>query len=226
MPEGGSLTINLRQEQESAIVRFIDTGKGISKVIKESIFDPFFTTKGPKATGLGMSVSYGIITRHKGTIHVDTRKGHGATFVIRFPIADSQKHEEKRVKTVSSSEKACILIVEDEKDVREVLSDILSDCGHAVHTAKDGKTGMKLFEKNKFDMVITDLGMPGMSGWEVAHEIKKLNAEMPVALITGWEVSLNKAEFKTSGVDLLINKPFKVDQVIQMVQEGITIKKK
>ena len=118
---------------------------------------------------------------------------------------------------------ADILIIEDEKDVRELLSDLLIDKGHKVETAADGIKGIKIFKKKAFDLVFTDLGMPKMSGWQVAKEIKKISKKTSVVLITGWNVQLKKSELKKSGIDLVVNKPFQVDQILQLVQDGISI---
>ena len=100
----------------------------------------------------------------------------------------------------------------------------MTDVGHEVATASNGSKGMEIFKENSFDMVFTDLGMPGMSGWQVAEEIKKISKKTPVALITGWEVKLNDSELKKSGVDLVINKPFRVEQVVRLVQDGIALR--
>ena len=137
---------------------------GIADDKKGQIFDPFFTTKGVQSTGLGMSVSYGIINRHRGTISVDSVKGEGTTFIIKLPITE-RPVEEKKVKPLAYKiKKARILVVEDEEDVRDILSHILIKGGHEVETANDGIRGIEMFEKKEFDLVFTDLGMPGMSG--------------------------------------------------------------
>jgi PAS domain S-box-containing protein len=120
--------------------------------------------------------------------------------------------------------KVRILVIEDEKDIRELIADILTMNKFEVEVATSGREGVTLFKEKKFDLVFTDLGMPGMSGWQVAKEIKKINDKTPVALITGWQVKSGDAEMKAKGVDLMINKPFKVDQVLRLVQEGIEIR--
>ena len=111
-----------------------------------------------------------------------------------------------------------ILLVEDEEDVRELLKDILTDGGHNVEFTPDGKKGIELFKGKEFDMVFTDLGMPGMSGWQVAEQIKKINQKTPVVLITGWEVQQKGRELKKSGVDMVVKKPFRVNEILELVQ--------
>ena len=96
--------------------------------------------------------------------------------------------------------------------------------GHAVEVASDGEQGLKLFETGAFDLVFTDLGMPGMSGWEVAERVKSINSRIPVAIITGWSVELEESEMKARGVDLIANKSFEVNQIILLVKEGLKLR--
>ena len=227
MPQGGKIGIKTFKENKWACLKIEDTGVGIPPHILESIFDPFYTTKGPKTTGLGMSVSYGIITRHRGTISVDSIEDKGTTFTIKIPIREVEEIKKKKVKeTPKSEEKASILIIEDEEDIRNLLLDILSSEGHEVTMASDGKEGLKIFKRRKFDVVFTDLGMPGMSGWEVASAVKKGYPEVIVAVITGWGIQLNDDELKENEVDFVINKPFKVNQIVKLAQEAMEIRNK
>ncbi|MCK5010507.1 MAG: PAS domain S-box protein, partial [Deltaproteobacteria bacterium] len=165
MPEGGQIKIKTFKKGNHIFIKLGDTGIGIPKDIRERIFDPFFTTKGPQSTGLGMSVSYGIINRHRGIIGVGSTEGKGTTFTIKLPITSEKTREEKRKPLTGKRDKARILVVEDEEGVRELLKDILIDGGHEVETASRGSEGVKMLKKKDFDLVFTDLGMPGMSGW-------------------------------------------------------------
>lgn len=228
MPKGGKLTIKTFEQDGHVAVKVEDTGIGIPETIRNNIFDPFFTTKGPQSAGLGLSVSYGIINRHGGSIKVDTVEDQGTCVAIMFPElkkANAKAGQWKKTKRISGKQKKSkILVIEDEKGVRLLLEDILSDVGHEVETASNGSQGLKMFKEDCFDLVFTDLGMPGMSGWQVAKEIKKISEKTPVALITGWEVQLNDSELKKSGVDLVINKPFRVEQVLRLVQDGMVLR--
>lgn len=226
MPKGGRLTIKTYKENRQVTITVKDTGEGIPAEIIDKIFDPFFTTKGPQSTGLGMSVSYGIINRHKGTITVDSAEGQGTTFTIKIPIAEVIKKEIKAEEIPSKIRKASILIIEDEEDVRELLNDILSPYGHKITTASHGKEGVEIFQKNHFDIVFTDLGMPHMSGWEVAKAIKEIDPDSAVILVSGWSVQVNDAKVENYGVDLIINKPFGMHQIVQSVQQAMETKGK
>jgi PAS domain S-box-containing protein len=218
MPKGGQISIKTFVENSHVVVLVKDSGIGIPKDIKDKIFDPFFTTKGVQSTGLGMSASYGIINRHRGTITVDSVEGQGTTFSIKFPRPEKVIKEKKKP-IANEQNGTSILVVEDEEGVRTILKDILEDGGYKVEVAPNGKKGIKLFQEKKFNLVLTDLGMPGMSGWQVAEEIKKINGKTKVALVTGWEVDLNNNELKKCGVDLVINKPFQMNQILGSVKE-------
>jgi len=224
MPQGGKLRIKTFMEDNCIRVVVQDSGVGISKAIRKKIFDPFFTTKGVRSTGLGLSVSYGIINRHRGDIKVDSIKGQGTTFIITLPIIMKKIKEEKVKPVLEEQRKASILVIEDEQGVRELLKDILTESGHEVEVISNGYKGINIFKEKKFDLVFTDLGMPGMSGWEVSKEIKKIDNKTPVILITGWQIKLKKSEIEKRGVDLVVNKPFQVDQVLRLVQEGMVLR--
>ena len=224
MPQGGRLTIRTFKIDHSIGVMVKDTGIGIPQDMRERIFDPFFTTKGPQSTGLGLSVSYGIINRHRGTITVDSEEGKGTTFTISLHIAENLVKEERKESAPENLRKAKILVIDDEEGIRSILKDVLINAGHEVEVAFDGMHGIELFKKQQFDLVITDLGMPLMSGWQVAEKMKGINKRIPVALITGWNVELKESEMKENYVDLIIKKPFAVNQVLRLVQEGMELR--
>ncbi len=220
--QGGTIRVKTFMDNGNVVSVIEDTGVGIPKDVQDKIFDPFFTTKGVQATGLGMSVSYGIISRHQGTITIKSGEGQGTSVTIKIPKCEGVVCEQKREESLSQDQKkATILVVEDEEDVRELLKDILTDGGHTVEFAPDGQKGIELFQGKKFDMVFTDLGMPGMSGWQVAEQIKKINKNTPVVLITGWEVQEKGRELKKSGVDMVVKKPFRVNEILDLVQNRI-----
>jgi len=112
-----------------------------------------------------------------------------------------------------------ILVIDDDDRVRTLLRDILVFGGHQVIEASDGILGMQYLEQGKFDMVLTDLGMPVMNGWEVAKWVKRKTPQTPVGLITGWGVNLEEEKIKESGVDLIIGKPFQVSEILDAVNQ-------
>jgi len=226
MPEGGEITIKTEAKENEVLLYFSDSGKGISDRIKDRIFDPFFTTKGPKASGLGLSVSYGIIKHHHGKIKVESIKGKGATFTISIPICLQAPQDEGKLKDLEKISSGKILVIDDEEGIREVLGRIFQDKGHRVTLAKTSRKGLDKFKQDNFDLVLTDLGMPEMSGWELAKKIKEIDPGTPVGLITGWAVANTKENMKKRGVDFILSKPFDYNKVIREVHAALESKKR
>jgi CheY-like chemotaxis protein/anti-sigma regulatory factor (Ser/Thr protein kinase) len=230
MPHGGQIIISTQRQTDDWVeVRIADTGIGMTEEVKKRVFDPFFTTKGVTNSGLGMSVSYGIIKRHGGEILIETESGKGTTFILHLPTGYGEEKVEEKVlkrKPVEEVRSARILVIDDEESVRKILSQMLKAKGYEVVVASDGEEGIEKFKKEKFDLVFTDLGMPRISGWEVGKTLKGIEPKVPVAMITGWGVELNKEKMNESGIDLIVPKPFNFDQVIQLVSEVMELKEK
>jgi PAS domain S-box-containing protein len=226
MPDGGKITIETRAINEEVQILVTDTGIGISKELRRRIFDPFFTTKGVVSDGLGLSIAFSIISRHGGRIEVKSEEGKGTTFTIILPVPFELKKDEKKTIQIRGVKTANILVIEDEEMVRNILGNLLIHGEHNVYKASSGKEGLDIFDKEAIDMVFTDVGMPGMSGWEVAKSIKAKNPRIPVALITGWGIQIDDEKMKESGADLILNKPFKLNQVLDLVAEAMNIKKR
>jgi PAS domain S-box-containing protein len=234
MPHGGRLAIRTGSEPIKRMVWFEveDTGVGMDEETQRKIFDPFFTTKGTRGTGLGLSVSYGIVQRHKGEFSVKSRRGTGSTIRVTFPMPEGETSgfaSKDNLTPLPSMAKnkpdsARILVIDDDNAVRDVLADILRTGDHHVVSAANGPEGLELFKRAEFDLVFTDLGMPGMNGWEVAQGIKSLRPGTPVGLITGWGASLDEARIKDRGVDLIVSKPFRYNQVLELVAEVMDLK--
>ncbi|MCK4428166.1 MAG: response regulator, partial [candidate division Zixibacteria bacterium] len=230
MPNGGKIVIRTRTNRKSVFVYFIDSGIGISEEAKQKIFDPFFTTKGVKNTGLGLSVAYGIIQRHQGDIQIEGKQGKGTTVIVRLPVSEILGQEEPKEKESEKPpvqrESANILVIEDEQDVRELLFDILTSANYMVKLASGGAGGLEIYKREKFDIVFTDLGMPRMSGWEVAKAIKEIDSNTTVLLITGWGVEMDEEKLKESRIDRVVAKPIKVESLLTLVSEIMESKKR
>jgi len=217
MPEGGEITVKTETKENEVLLYFTDDGKGIPGEIKHKIFEPFFTTKGPKASGLGLSTSYGIIKRHKGDVKVESTEGKGTTFTISIPIPLEVPLDTGKPRKLEKISPRKILVIDDEEGVREVLKGIFQNEGHQVTLAQAGKEGLEEFEKGDFDLVLTDLGMPKMSGWELAKRIKEIDPSVPVGLITGWAVAPTRNKTKEKGVDFILSKPFDYTKIVREV---------
>ncbi|MCI0564533.1 MAG: response regulator, partial [Nitrososphaera sp.] len=112
-----------------------------------------------------------------------------------------------------------ILAIDDQEIIRDLLVNMFGSAGHEVTTAERGEEGIAKFKIQRFDLVVTDLSMPDLSGWEVAREVKKLRPDMPVVLITGWGQNLDEEKLKESGVDRIVAKPFRIEQLMKTVEE-------
>jgi PAS domain S-box-containing protein len=217
MPQGGELELACRRACDSVLATVTDGGVGMTEEIRRHVFDPFFTTKGHSGMGLGMSVVYGIVTRHGGAIDVETTLGKGTTFSVKLPAAN----EEARVRAADGMAlpqvvpPGRILVIDDEPEIAELLEDILTTEGHSVQTAVNGTDGVKLAALCDYDLVITDLGMPDISGWEVARRIRGRSPEVPVVLVTGWGATLDADEVRQAGIAQVVHKPFDVDEILQ-----------
>ncbi len=224
MPQGGKLTVKAWQEDNQVVLSVSDTGVGIPDEIKSKIFDPFFSTKGPDGMGLGLSITYGIITRQGGNIDVESTLGQGSTFYVRLPLGGEKMKNKASPGSPSSTRKVNILLVDDDPEVSEVLELMLAQIGHEVTVVAQGQEAIALFEQSDYDLVITDLGMPDISGWEVAKAVKEKRPETPVVLITGWGIQLDSEEMSRSGIEGVIAKPFSkqalVDQLARVLKDA------
>jgi CheY-like chemotaxis protein len=225
MPQGGTLTLAARQLSGLVEISCHDTGTGMTEDTRVRIFDPFFTTKDKLGMGLGLAVSYGIIRRHEGTVEVESQLDVGTTFRILLPIAKCAVKAEVAgnfvtAKTVPSERDLTrILVVDDEEYVRDLLRDILEKEGCEAVVAEGGRQALSLFEKGNFDAVFTDVGMPGMNGWELSRALRERNSKIPVAIITGWGEAVGSHERQAAQVDWVVTKPFDAPQIAEMAHE-------
>jgi signal transduction histidine kinase len=207
MPEGGKIMIKTWQEDNQLVLSVADTGVGMPDEIKAKVFDPFFTTKGPSGMGLGLSVAYGIITRHGGNIDVESSPGNGSTFYINLPIGGEKVNSQSSSDDPPPTGKGKILMVDDDPAVREILEMMLLKIGYEVTAVSHGQEAIDLFEQGDYDCVIADLGMPDVSGWDVAEAVKRKSPQTPVVLITGWGVQIDREQMERSGINGVIAKP-------------------
>jgi len=225
MLQGGRLTFTTRRLDGDVELTVSDTGVGMSEEVRRRIFDPFFTTRSPQRAGLGLSVVHGIVARHRGDIEVESREGHGATFRLTLPATQRGADRPVTPSPPPETERASILVIEDEAPLRKTLSDILLTANHSVQAASDGLEGLAMFQRGVFDLVFTDLSMPELSGLEVARAVKKMTPKVPVILVTGWGDQLDPARIRESGVDLMIAKPFRVERVMSTLGDALALRK-
>ena len=230
MPIGGELLIgaqnvlacNSELGKDCVELKICDNGTGIDEEILNKIFDPYFTTK-QSGNGLGLSMAYSIIEKHKGTINVDSKSGTGTTFSILL-LADNHTDKSPQL-TISSSQIAestdtlNILLIEDDVVVQEVLTDILKTSGYSIDIASEGKIGVNMynnaFQSNRpYQLVISDLTIPGgMGGKDAVQKILEIDSRAKVIATSGYAMDPIMAHFEQYGFKGRIAKPFKLEDV-------------
>jgi signal transduction histidine kinase/CheY-like chemotaxis protein len=214
MPTGGRLALATGAREAGIEVVVSDTGVGMSETVRERIFDPFFTTKGPQGTGLGLAMAYGIVSRHGATIAVESAEGVGSTFRLSFPLTvDLTPTQSSPPDLPVAVPPLRCLVVDDEESVGSVLGDVLEMDGHEVAVVTDGAAAIERFRAERFDVVFTDLAMPGLSGWQVIRAVKAIAPDVPVFLVSGFAVELSAEERRAHGVEAVLAKPLKIAEL-------------
>ncbi|MCX5818791.1 MAG: PAS domain S-box protein [Deltaproteobacteria bacterium] len=235
--EGGVLEVRLDQQEISADypiydpelksgvylqLTVSDTGEGIDPAIKDKIFDPFFTTKKPgEGTGLGLSIIYGIVRDHGGVIAVESKPGEGTTFTISLPLIDTVDQQEIQESTVIPRGSGSILWVDDEEPIASLGEEMLTALGYEVAVRFSSRDALEVFRAHpeRFDLVITDMTMPNMTGANLAREMLKIRPGLPIILTTGFSERINEEEAKKIGIRAFIMKPVSLPVLAQTVKQ-------
>lgn len=219
MPEGGVIKLSCQSTEEQILLEVSDTGIGMSGEVASKIFDPFFTTKEVGNSGLGLSVCWSLITRNGGDIRVESRPGKGTVFHIALPRT-ATLHGEASNRGVRHLKDSCnLLVIDDDPEILEILRDMLRLKGHRVTATDCAQEALQLIRSNPYDLVLTDLGMPAVSGWEIAKQAKAKDPRLPVILITGWGAQYEDEDLTGSGVDHVLSKPLSWDRLLDTVSE-------
>jgi two-component system NtrC family sensor kinase len=232
-PQPRILTITTEEAGNYMRIGVTDNGAGIPKEALGKIFDPFFTTKPlGKGTGLGLTISNTIIQEHRGKILAENRLTGGARFSVELPIipcATPAPAEQKPSDTKSLATaplKGSVLVVDDEPGIVEVLSDVLTGLGHNVTTATNGLEAMERIATGSFDVILSDMRMPGMDGVKFFETLKQSNETLAhrIVFVTGDTVSSETRAFLKDTGNRWLTKPFNIQQVIDTV-DGVLDKK-
>jgi CheY-like chemotaxis protein len=192
--------------------------------IKKRIFDPFFTTKEKgKGTGMGLSLAYDIIKSYGGDITVESAPDRGTRFDVFFPVAKSAKPAEVDIDADVRGGKERILFVDDEDTLVDLGKQMIEFLGYRVTALVNSLEALDLFKKDPyaFDLVITDLVMPGMSGDELAQNILAIRPEMPVVLITGFAEQITSEKAELIGVKKLVTKPIAMKDMARLIRDAL-----
>lgn len=195
-----------------------DSGKGMTPEVLTRIFEPFFTTKAKgEGTGMGMAVCHGIISKHKGSIKVESSPGDGARFIIHLPVADNFENdlqvEANDISSIQGSER--ILLIDDEKELLEMLERALSILGYQTVCFSDSIAGLDYFREHmgELDMVITDMTMPNLTGAEMSQDMLELRPDLPIIICTGYSEVLDRETAYDMGITAYILKPVIISEL-------------
>ena len=223
-PEGDVVIVSISGERHGYRLTVTDHGPGIPETLHRKIFYPFFTTKkSQRGAGLGLSIVHGIAIRHGGSVVLETEEGRGTTIGVTLPRPTPKSDESDITRRIRLRVKPSVLVVDDDAGIREILSDMLAMSGYEVQTSPDGFSALEAMNGHEFDLIITDLGMPGMSGLELAANVHQTNPELPIAMITGWGIQLNDAEIQQKGIKSITAKPFRISEMRRVVEELLPV---
>jgi CheY-like chemotaxis protein len=199
-----------------------DTGHGIPPQILNQIFDPFFTTKKQgEGTGMGLSVVHGIVKSHQGIITVDSTPGNGTTFTVYFPVVQTETPSDNRTEEHLPTGSETILFIDDEPILAEVGKNMLESLGYTVIVQNDSVRALEMVqaEPEKFQLVITDLTMPKMTGQDLAENIWHIRSDIPIIICTGYHSQVTAGKLKQMGFNALILKPISLEILAQTVRQ-------
>jgi|GEM_PF-3384084 len=229
MPRGGVIKIKTSCKDNKVYLSCIDTGTGMDEETKSRVFQPFFSTKGFEAgRGMGMVNAYSIIKEHGGKLEVImSQPGKGTEIQIVLPVSDIQeKAEVMESKNSDVDITANILWVDDDNLIRDVAAEMLEVLGHKGDVVGSGEEALIKLNENSYDLVVTDIGMPGMNGWELADKIRELyKGKIKVAVLTGWGDQIDDDEKQRHGVSFIIGKPFRIEQIERLITEAVILGK-
>jgi len=231
MPQGGILRINGRLETDQmgafVVLEVEDSGVGMTEEVRARCMEPFFTTKGERGTGFGLSMVYGITKRLGGSMTIESHFGQGTRVCLRLPVVcegapNSAPREDSQPD--SNPGRVCrILLVDDDDAVREALSTVLAQAGHHVTEFNNASSAFAAFEEsqssdtNRFDLLLTDLGMHETNGRELSKMVRELVPGFPILVISGWGTQLNLEQEFIDWADAIITKPPKKDELLKAI---------
>jgi CheY-like chemotaxis protein len=234
--EGGVITIELKpvdidtikalsypsfRQGKYACLTVSDTGYGMNDNVLGHIFEPFFTTKGySKGSGMGLSIVHGIVQSHNGEIIVYSEPGKGTAFHIYLPVTEEVKKPVKVIDDSFHGGYESVLIVDDEEAVTRMLEKLLRQLGYKVDVFNSSVDALESFRKakNKYDIVLTDLTMPEMTGLDLAEEIRKVHSEIPIVLMTGYGFE-DYDNISHSSIRKIVGKPVNIRDLSSTIRD-------
>ena len=199
-----------------------DTGIGIPPENLDRIFDPYFTTKEKgKGTGLGLAAVQGIVKSHGGAILVESQIKKGTKFEVYLPLTPDRSDTQGQAESQITGGNERILLVDDEHDILEIENEMLKRLGYIVTTKDNARDALKLFaeQPEQFDLVITDMTMPDMTGDKLADELIKIRSDIPIILCTGFSELMSKEKAESMGIKGFLMKPVAMRDLSNMIRK-------
>ena len=220
MPAGGTLSVRTSAEEDEVVLEVSDTGVGMSEETLKRCMDPFFTTKNEHGCGLGLSLAQSIVHRHDGRIEAESQEGVGSTFRVYLPAAGSrQTTGEDSSEAEEKGECLKVLVVEDEPEQRELMSEYLKMDDHEVETTRNGYEGFQAFSEGEYDLIITDRSMPGMAGDEMSKKVRSEAPEQAIIMLTGFGDIMEATDDMPETVDMVLSKPVVLKDLRQAIKK-------
>jgi CheY-like chemotaxis protein/anti-sigma regulatory factor (Ser/Thr protein kinase) len=227
MPRGGTVTLVFRRSSPNRIsIAVVDEGTGIPAEDIPRIFDPYFTTK-PKGTGLGLSVVHAVVDRHGGTLDIDSRLGRGTVFTVHLTAAPGlpESVTDESDPSLPSLHGQRVLLMEDESDLRELMVQVLASLGLEPYACRNGRDALVAFDAAQavgrpFSLVVSDLLVPGdMGGREMISLLRSRAGQSRALAVTGFSTERSAEDFHNQGFDVIVGKPFTVNELKTRVVE-------
>jgi CheY-like chemotaxis protein/anti-sigma regulatory factor (Ser/Thr protein kinase) len=234
IPGGGTITVRTRTGPREpsergpgtpahVVLEVHDTGVGMDENTRKHCLEPFFSTKGPRGTGLGLAMVYGVMERHEGKIEIESEIGKGTTVKLIFPVRHLAGSGALEPARQESSRPLRILCIDDEPLLRELMRELLEREGHKVEVSDSGQGGVDAFRAatshgQPFDVVFTDLGMPYFDGRQVARILKRESPATPVIMLTGWGAFMKEDGEVPPQVDGILSKPPRSREIRETLQ--------
>jgi CheY-like chemotaxis protein len=236
MPDGGTLDLRTAETSTGEVMVTVrDTGHGILEEHLAQLTDALFTTRRDRQMGLGLHLVQSVLEQHGGRLEVDSRKGEGATFAIIIPAAEEPPSEPAprprldlldrpqatvpEVHHIPTRHGRSVLLIDDQLDLLQVVRTILEGQGYDVDTATNGRDGVAAALAQRYSVILTDLGMPDISGWEVASQIRASYPNVPIILMTGWAADISPDRLEENEIQALLPKPFRSERLLAVIQD-------
>lgn len=204
----------------------MDTGKGMDRGTVTKIFDPFFSTKGEAGTGLGLSQVYGFVKRVNGSVRVESKPGKGSLFTLYFPRDEAEELIDDEIivddQDTVEEKQYSILVVDDEVALTELTAEILTGEGHQVETAFKASEALDALKKKKFDIIISDVVMPGLNGFEMADKIKKEYPDTKIIMVSGYNDKFSSEDEDNPSYDAQLGKPVSSTQLLDTIDSVLS----